>query len=135
MKALKASSRRGRVGLAVLGLLLTAACGGSSSAGNNLGSGPLLGTGSVVGQLTPWPGPAAPTPVTCANIGGTIGAAPIVDAGPNFVVASGLPEFLFATLIQDHSALVGPPPGVDPNTAPPVITWTQTAGPDAGLSF
>ena len=51
MKALKASSRRGRVGLAVLGLLLTAACGGSSSAGNNLGSGPLL-----VGVLAPFSG-------------------------------------------------------------------------------
>jgi hypothetical protein len=98
------------------------------------GSGPLLGTGSVVGQLTPWPGLAAPIAATCMNVGGTIGAAPIVDAGPNFVVASGLPEALFATLIQDHSALVGPPPGADPNAAPPVITWTQTAGPAAGLA-
>ena len=50
MKHLK-SSRRSRVGLAILGLLLTAACGSSSAAGNGLGSGPLL-----VGVLAPFSG-------------------------------------------------------------------------------
>ena len=44
-------SRPGLVGLAVVGILLTAACGGSSSAAGGLGSGPLL-----VGVLAPFSG-------------------------------------------------------------------------------
>jgi hypothetical protein len=86
------------------------------------GSGPLLGSGSNVGQLIPWPGSAVPAAATCATVGGTVGAAPIVNAGPNLVVASGLPEALFGTVVQD------------PNGGPPNIAWSQIAGPNASLT-
>src|SRR5256885_4921126 len=42
-----------------------------------VGSGPLGGTGPVVGQLTPWPGDVAPTPANCS----ADGVAPIVSGG------------------------------------------------------
>jgi hypothetical protein len=86
------------------------------------GSGPLLGNGSLVGQLTPWPGSLAPVAATCVTTPTGVGAAPIANAGPDIVVASGLPEALFGTVIQD------------PNGGVPTITWTQTAGPLASLT-
>jgi len=86
------------------------------------GSGPLLGSGSVVGQLTPWPGSPAPTPVTCVTTPTGTGIAPIANAGANLVVAAGLPEALFGTVIED------------PNAGVPTISWQQTAGPIASLT-
>jgi hypothetical protein len=85
------------------------------------GSGPLGGTGSIVGQLIPWPGsPVAPAP-TC--LAGSAGGPPIVNAGNDFVVASGLPnELLIGSVFQN------------PGGGVPTVTWTQTAGPDAGLT-
>jgi hypothetical protein len=83
------------------------------------GSGPLFGFGTIVGQLTPWPGSPAPTPVTCSAAGGFL---PIVSAGIDFVVATGLSETLAGTLTQD------------PNATAPTISWAQTAGPAAGLT-
>ncbi|MFL5311050.1 MAG: hypothetical protein ACJ79H_11415 [Myxococcales bacterium] len=86
------------------------------------GSGPLGGSGPVVGQLAPWPGSPVPPAVTCVNVGGVVGAAPLVNAGPDFAVGPGLPESLFATITQD------------PTGGPATITWAQTAGPDVGLT-
>src|SRR5207248_2760274 len=63
------------------------------------GSGPLLGSGSVVRQLTPWPGSTAPTPVTCVP---GAPAPPIAYAGADIVVAAGLPESLFGTVIEER---------------------------------
>jgi hypothetical protein len=83
------------------------------------GSGPLFGSGTIVGQLTPWPGTPAPLPVTCSAAGGF---APIVSAGADFAVNPGKPEALAGTLKQD------------PNATAPTITWAQTAGPAAGLN-
>jgi K319-like protein len=77
------------------------------------GSGPLFGVSgnTVVGQLTPWPGSPAPTPVTCSAAGGFL---PIVSAGIDFSVAPGRTETLAGTLTQD------------PNATAPTITWAQT---------
>jgi hypothetical protein len=75
------------------------------------GSGPLFGFGTVVGQLTPWPGSPAPAPVTCSAAGGFV---PIVSAGIDFAVNPGLSETLAGTLTQD------------PNATAPTITWAQT---------
>jgi len=86
------------------------------------GSGPLLGSGSLVGQLTPWPGSPIPPAVTCVTTAAGTGAAPIANAGANLVVASGLQEWLFGTVFQD------------PNGGVPTVTWTQTAGPFASLT-
>jgi hypothetical protein len=83
------------------------------------GSGPLFQAGTVVGQLTPWPGSPAPAPVTCSPAGGFV---PIVSAGIDFKAATGLSETLAGTVTQD------------PNANFPTITWTQTAGPAAGLN-
>jgi hypothetical protein len=86
------------------------------------GSGPLLGSGSLVGQLTPWPGSPAPTAVTCVTTPNGVGAAPMANAGANIVVAAELPESLFGTVIED------------PNGGVPTISWQQTAGPIASLT-
>jgi len=58
------------------------------------GSGPLFGTGPIVGQLTPWPGTPAPQTVTCTSNG----ASPIVDAGPDFTVGTNAPVTLWSKL-------------------------------------
>ena len=87
-----------------------------------LGSGPLGGPGSggtVVGQLTPWPGSPAPSPAVCSPAGGF---APIVSAGIDFSVGTGLTETLAGTATRDSNATA------------PTITWAQTAGPAAGLT-
>ena len=84
-----------------------------------LGSGPLGGSGTIVGQLTPWPGSPTPSPAVCSPAGGF---APIVSAGINFSVGTGLTETLAGTATQD------------PNATAPTITWAQTAGPAAGLT-
>ena len=86
------------------------------------GSGPLLGSGSLVGQLTPWPGTPAPPAVTCVTTPAGVGAAPIANAGANLVVTSGMQEWLFGTAFED------------PNAGIPTVTWTQTAGPFASLT-
>jgi hypothetical protein len=75
------------------------------------GSGPLFGSGTVVGQLTPWPGSPTPPAVTCSAAGGF---APVVSAGVDFAVNPGPNETLAGTLTQD------------PNATAPTITWAQT---------
>jgi hypothetical protein len=75
------------------------------------GSGPLFGSGTIVGQLTPWPGSPTPQAVTCSPAGG---ASPLVSAGIDFKAATGLRETLAGTLKQD------------PNATAPTITWAQT---------
>ncbi|HEY6808252.1 MAG TPA: hypothetical protein VI356_05190 [Myxococcales bacterium] len=82
------------------------------------GSGPLSGTGPIVGQLAPWPGTPAPQTVTCTSAG----AAPMVDAGPDFAVGSLAQVTLYSKLTQDL------------NAGPATIQWTQTAGPGVALS-
>ena len=77
------------------------------------GSGPLVGTGPIVGQLTPWPGTPAPQTVTCTSSG----AGPTVTAGPDFVVGTNTQTQLFSKMTQDI------------NAGPATIQWTQTAGP------
>ncbi|MFL5247338.1 MAG: PKD domain-containing protein [Myxococcales bacterium] len=79
-----------------------------------LGSGPLFGTGPIVGQLTPWPGSPAPTPANCTGTG----TAPIVSAGADFVVGSSAQVTLLGKVTED------------PNAWPTAtFAWTQTAGP------
>jgi len=75
------------------------------------GSGPLFGFGTIVGQLTPWPGSPTPQAVTCSPAGG---ASPLVSAGIDFKAATGLRETLAGTVKQD------------PNATAPTITWAQT---------
>jgi len=75
-----------------------------------VGSGPLGGTGPIVGQLTPWPGDAAPTPANCS----AEGVAPIVSGGTDIVVGSNTPVTLAATVKEDVNAWP---------TA--TISWTQ----------
>ncbi|HEY2030578.1 MAG TPA: hypothetical protein VGH20_15370 [Myxococcales bacterium] len=84
------------------------------------GSGPYggVGTNPIVGQLTPWPGSQVPAAVSCSPAG----TAPIVSAGVDFAVGTGLVEALAGTLTQD------------PNATLPTITWAQTAGPAVVLT-
>ena len=85
------------------------------------GSGPLFGTGPVVGQLDPWPGDPKPPAVTCT----AGGAAPLVSLRGNpspFVVASESPVALVATVTQSFGA------------GAPAIQWIQTFGPAVTLS-
>jgi hypothetical protein len=82
------------------------------------GSGPLNGTGPVVGQLIPWPGVPVPAKASCSPAG----TAPIVNAGLDFAVGPGRLEALAGTLTQD------------PNAAAPTISFTQTAGPAVVLT-
>lgn len=84
-----------------------------------LGSGPLDGTGPVIGQLSPWPLGAAtpPTPPVCAAPTG-----PVANAGANQTVASGA-----------NVALRGS--GTDPSGLPITgFAWTQTGGTPVVLS-
>jgi len=76
-----------------------------------LGSGPFGGFGSIVGQLTPWPGSPAPAPANCSPAGGF---APIVSAGIDFNASINKVETLNGTLQQD------------PHATAPTITWAQT---------
>jgi K319-like protein len=82
------------------------------------GSGPLFGTGPLVGQLDPWPGTPAPAKAVCAANGGT---APIVSAGANFT-ARGL---TVVTLTGTRT--------LDPNSIGATNLWTQTGGPTVTL--
>jgi hypothetical protein len=77
------------------------------------GSGPLFGSGPIVGQLKPWPGNPAPQTVTC-TVGG---AGPLVTAGPDFFIGTNAVTTLWSSITQD------------PNAGFPMIQWTQTAGP------
>jgi K319-like protein len=77
------------------------------------GSGPLFGSGPIVGQLKPWPGNPVPQRVTCT----VDGAGPLVTAGPDFFVGTNAPVTLWSNITQD------------PNAGWPTIQWTQTAGP------
>jgi K319-like protein len=81
------------------------------------GSGPLNGTGPLVGQLNPWPGSPVPTPASCP-IPGT----PTANAGPGQSVSSGSVVTLDGTSSSDSggSALT--------------YMWTQTAGTAVALS-
>jgi len=85
------------------------------------GSGPLGGPGSggpIVGQLDPWPGSPAPEKAACA-IGGH---APLVNAGPDISVGSGV----FVTLAGSVT--------FDPNSAGSQVSWEQTGGPGVALA-
>lgn len=77
------------------------------------GSGPLFGSGPIVGQLKPWPGNPVPPHVTCT----VDGASPLVTAGPDFVVGPNAFVTLWSSITQD------------PNAGWPMIQWTQTGGP------
>lgn len=81
------------------------------------GSGPLNGSGPVVGQLTPWPGAAAPATANCPTPG-----LPTANAGPAQSVASNSLVTLDGTGSSDSggSALT--------------FAWTQTGGPAVSLS-
>jgi K319-like protein len=83
-----------------------------------LGSGPLGGTGPVVGQLTPWPGSPAPTAPNCS----ATGVAPIVSAGADIVVGSNAPITLAGTVKEDPNAF-----------GSATIVWEQTGGPAVTL--
>jgi hypothetical protein len=93
-----------------------------------MGSGPLNGAGSIVGQLAPWPGSPAPAQVSCSALGGF---APIPNAGFDRAIAAGIPSEPFFGLVKTDPAVdqFGNPVG-----GVPTIAWTQTAGPDAGLT-
>jgi len=83
-----------------------------------VGSGPLGGTGAVVGQLNPWPGDVAPAAANCS----AVGVAPIVSGGTDIVVGSNSPVTLAGTVKED------------PNAWPTAtIVWTQMAGPPVTL--
>jgi hypothetical protein len=82
------------------------------------GSGPLFGTGPVVGQLAPWPGDPAPPRVSCT----AGGQSPLVSAGADLVVGSGAQVSLLGTATRD------------PNAGTPTVQWTQTVGPLVTLS-
>jgi len=82
------------------------------------GSGPLSGSGPVVGQLDPWPGSIVPAKASCAS-GGT---APIAAAGSDITVAGG-------TNVTLHGQVT-----LDPNSTGATISWTQTGGPGDALA-
>jgi hypothetical protein len=82
------------------------------------GSGPLFGSGPVVGQLDPWPGDPAPPRANCVPGG----VAPIVSAGADFSVGSLVPVQLAGTMTLDTHSV-----GAQ-------IVWTQTGGPGVPLS-
>ncbi|MBI4537616.1 MAG: hypothetical protein HY712_06635 [candidate division NC10 bacterium] len=81
------------------------------------GEGPLEGFGSaspIVGQLAPWPGNPAPTPVNCA----TFGATPVVNAGPDIAVSAGATVTLTGSVTWDANS----------NPFTQTTLWTQAAG-------
>ncbi|MCU1218817.1 MAG: hypothetical protein JWN42_14 [Candidatus Angelobacter sp.] len=81
------------------------------------GSGPLNGSGPVVGQLNPWPGSAAPAGPNCPVKG-----LPVANAGPNQSVPSASVVTLDGSASSDSagSALT--------------FAWTQTGGTAVALS-
>jgi hypothetical protein len=94
------------------------------------GSGPYFGAFptttrtrlGTLGQLSPWPTAAAPTPPSCAS--GTATFAPVADAGAHQSVAPGT----LVTLDAGGSR--------DPNQPqlPLTFSWTQTGGPTVSLT-
>jgi hypothetical protein len=80
------------------------------------GSGPLGGTGPLVGQLDPWPGEVLPGRVTA------IGAVPAVDAGPDITVRSVARVNLAGTVT------------LDPGSAGVRYSWVQTGGEGVAVS-
>ncbi len=78
--------------------------------------------GGTVGQLSPWPGAAAPSPNACGT-GGRILTAPTANAGAAQTVNGG------STVVLDGSR------SVDTNSPPLPLTytWVQSAGPAVAL--
>jgi hypothetical protein len=84
------------------------------------GSGPLGGTGPVVGQLSPWPGVPTPPAAICGGPGGT-NAAPVANAGPDL------------TVLSQSTVRIDGRKSFDPDFTPLTFTWTQTGGPAVGI--
>ncbi len=80
------------------------------------GSGPLNGTGPVVGQLVPWPGAVAPPGA------GGVPVLPLANAGQDETVTAGDTVLLNGTLSSD------------PNGGALTFAWVQTAGAAVVLS-
>jgi hypothetical protein len=85
------------------------------------GSGPLNGTGPVVGQLSPWPGVPTPPAAVCDGPNNT-NSAPVANAGPDLTVAAG------STVRLDGRK------SFDPDFTPLTFTWTQESGPPVDLN-
>lgn len=95
------------------------------------GMGPYYGAGSNakataygdLGQISPWPGSAAPSANGCGS-GGTVLTSPSANAGPAQTVNSGV------TVVLDGSG------SVDTNSPPLPLnfTWVQSGGPSVTLS-
>ena len=87
------------------------------------GSGPYAGAPGRIGQLSPWPGSPAPSPVVC-GANGTTFRAPIVDAGVSQQAGSG------DTVTLDGNA------STDSNDPPLALSysWAQTSGPAVVLA-
>jgi hypothetical protein len=82
----------------------------------------LLDDGTVIGQLTPWPGAKAPPAPVCATTPAGTGFAPIAFAGIDRVIVTNSVETFLGTVRQD------------PNGGPATYLWTQAPGdPDAHL--
>jgi len=87
-----------------------------------MGSG-LLDDGTIIGQLTPWPGKTAPQAPVCSTTPAGTGFAPIVFAGFDRTIVKNSVETFLGTVRQD------------PNGGPATYLWTQAAGdPDAHLT-
>lgn len=86
------------------------------------GSGPLDGTGPVVGQLNPWPGSPTPPPAVCNPAPPPAGTQPIANAGPDISVLTGTSVTLQGTRT------------LDPNSVGATNQWLQTAGPTVILN-
>jgi hypothetical protein len=78
--------------------------------------------GGAIGQLSPWPGGAAPSPNACGT-GGAILTAPTSNAGPAQTVNAG------STVVLDGTR------SVDTNNPPLALTytWVQSGGPAVAL--
>jgi hypothetical protein len=96
----------------------------ANGSGPYFGSGPNANTAAYgnLGQLSPWPGQAAPQPLGCGPAGEL--KAPVANAGPAVTVNAG------ATVILDGTA------SSDPNSPPLPLsyTWLQTDGLGATLN-